>query len=104
MTQCALRGYINTRQVYLNGKKLDPERSLKARNHSPDGFNWGYGGSGPAQLALAIMLELTGDYTGYQAFKENVISRLPLGRDFSCSFEISAQGFYIPDTLIVEDA
>lgn len=24
-------------------------------NHSPDGFNWGYGGSGPAQTALAIL-------------------------------------------------
>lgn len=26
-------------------------------NHSPDGFNWGYGGSGPTQLAFAIMYE-----------------------------------------------
>lgn len=24
-------------------------------NHSPTGFNWGYGGSGPAQLALALL-------------------------------------------------
>lgn len=29
--------------------------SLKVRNHSPTGFNFGYGGSGPAQLALAIL-------------------------------------------------
>lgn len=27
---------------------------LNLRNHSPDGFEWGYGGSGPAQLALAM--------------------------------------------------
>ena len=26
-------------------------------NHSPDGFNWGYGGSGPAQLSLAILAD-----------------------------------------------
>lgn len=26
-------------------------------NHSPDAFEWGYGGSGPAQLALAILME-----------------------------------------------
>jgi len=26
-------------------------------NHSPDGFEWGYGGSGPAQLALAILAD-----------------------------------------------
>lgn len=25
--------------------------------HSPTGFNWGYGGSGPADLALAILLD-----------------------------------------------
>jgi len=24
-------------------------------DHSPDGFNWGYGGSGPADLALNIL-------------------------------------------------
>jgi hypothetical protein len=32
---------------------IDPRHDL--RNHSPDGFEWGYGGSGPAQLALAIL-------------------------------------------------
>lgn len=31
---------------------LAPRNDL--RNHSPDGFEWGYGGSGPAQLALAL--------------------------------------------------
>jgi hypothetical protein len=25
--------------------------------HSPDGFSWGYGGSGPADLALAILAD-----------------------------------------------
>lgn len=33
--------------------------SLKVRNHSPDGFEWGYGGSGPSQLALALLLDAT---------------------------------------------
>jgi len=27
-------------------------------HHSPDGFEWGYGGSGPADLALAILVDL----------------------------------------------
>lgn len=31
--------------------------------HSPDGFEWGYGGSGPADLALAILCDHFG-YTG----------------------------------------
>ena len=30
---------------------LKPERSQRVKNHSPDGFNWGYAASGPAQLA-----------------------------------------------------
>jgi len=40
---------------------LDPSPSQKLYNHSPDGFQWGYGGSGPAQLALALLLDVTGD-------------------------------------------
>jgi Family of unknown function (DUF6166) len=36
-------------------KPLDPCWEL--RNHSPTGFEWGYGGSGPAQLALAILAD-----------------------------------------------
>jgi hypothetical protein len=35
---------------------LLPDQSQKVWNHSPDGFSWGYGGSGPAQLALALLL------------------------------------------------
>jgi hypothetical protein len=35
------------------GHALDPRLDLW--NHSPDGFQWGYGGSGPAQLSLAIL-------------------------------------------------
>jgi len=30
-------------------------------NHSPTGFEWGYGGSGPAQLALAILADALAD-------------------------------------------
>lgn len=39
--------------------ELSPAPSQKLRNHSPDGFQWGYGGSGPAQLALALLLDVT---------------------------------------------
>jgi hypothetical protein len=34
---------------------------LDLQNHSPTGFAWGYGGSGPAQLALAILADHLGD-------------------------------------------
>ena len=54
---------------------------LDLADHSPDGFNWGYSGSGPAQLALAILAHCTGSdalaLRCYQSFKEDVVCRLP---------------------------
>ncbi|MGD8718380.1 MAG: DUF6166 domain-containing protein [Candidatus Zixiibacteriota bacterium] len=54
--------------------------------HSPDGFCWGYGGSGPADLALSILAYATGlgekmkDQPGfYQDFKRDVVAALPGG-------------------------
>lgn len=53
--------------------ELSPIPSQELYNHSPDGFQWGYGGSGPAQLALALLLDATGSpeitLAFYQAFK-----------------------------------
>lgn len=52
--------------------ELKPDESLKQRNHSPTGFNFGYGGSGPAQLALAILMDYTRKVPHpamYQTFK-----------------------------------
>lgn len=56
--------------VTVNGHILDPRFDL--RNHSPTGFEWGYGGSGPAQLSLAILANEYGDAVAqywYQDFK-----------------------------------
>lgn len=44
--------------VMADGRRLDPARSLRVWAHSPTGFAWGYGGSGPAQLALALLLDV----------------------------------------------
>jgi len=61
-----------------DGQALDPGRSLSLRRHSPTGFAWGYGGSGPAQLALAILLneglEQDKALQLYQRFKFAVIA------------------------------
>jgi hypothetical protein len=58
---------------------LDPRFDL--RNHSPTGFEWGYGGSGPAQLALALAADVLGDDEAaldvYQRLKFRVVGRLP---------------------------
>ena len=72
----AENGEIN---VFVDAKKLDPEKSQEVWNHSPTGFNVGYGGSGPAQTALAILLEVTDTNTAvkfHQAFKCDFISKL----------------------------
>jgi Family of unknown function (DUF6166) len=61
-----------------------PERGelalhLEVRNHSPTGFGWGYGGSGPAQLALALLMDALGDANmareHYQQFKRDHVAR-----------------------------
>jgi hypothetical protein len=61
-------------------ERLTPRRSLKLANHSPSGFEWGYGGSGPAQLALALLLDYTNDeeiaLAHYTEFKNEVVSQL----------------------------
>lgn len=53
---------------------------LDLRNHSPTGFAWGYSGSGPAQLSLAILCHaLASDERAlelYQAFKDAIIRPL----------------------------
>lgn len=76
----SIRGEWVTNRVWINGVELHPARSLKVRNHSPTGFSWGYGGSGPAQLALAILLEYFPEAVAlhsYQDFKFGTIARLP---------------------------
>lgn len=49
--------------------------------YSPDGFNWGYGGSGPADLALSILADFFGTEeippNIYQQFKRKFIE--PVG-------------------------
>lgn len=68
-------------KVTKNGRNLSPKRSQRVWNHSPDGFCWGYGGSGPAQLALALLLSeglpRWQALQYYQEFKRGVIARLP---------------------------
>ncbi len=51
--------HIGQVRVTVNGISLDPGPSLKIWNHSPTGFEFGYGGSGSSQLALAILYDVT---------------------------------------------
>ena len=57
--------------------------TVAVRKHSPTGPAWGYGGSGPAQLALAILLAVTDEATAaqfYQKFKWDVLAPIEADR------------------------
>lgn len=68
--------------------RLTPERSLELANHSPSGFEVGYCGSGPAQLALALLLDYTDDediaLAEYMEFKAEVVSQLDCSGPDGC--------------------
>ena len=62
-----------------DGEPLPLEPSLLVVSHSPTGFEWGYLGNGPAQLALALLLDHTGDAAmatrWHHQFEATVVSR-----------------------------
>lgn len=72
--------------VLVDGKPL--EMTERGREHSPTGFEWGYGGSGPAALAHSLLtaalisMTLTADRAleiadlAYMDFKDAVVARL----------------------------
>ena len=74
--------------VTVDGRRLNPRLDLW--NHSPTGFEWGYAGSGPAQLALAILADHFSDdekaLNFYQRFKWAVVAELP-GREWILTSE-----------------
>jgi len=86
-----IKGNWESRKVFIHFGGLDwielsPSMSQMVYNHSPDGFNWSYAGSGPAQLALALLLLLakTDEEKGeavyfHQQLKREVIMVLPQG-------------------------
>ncbi|MFB6250087.1 MAG: DUF6166 domain-containing protein, partial [Halobellus sp.] len=70
------------------GTELTPERSLDLVNHSPSGFEVGYRGSGPAQLACGLLLDYYNDAQvareHYIAFRNRVISQLECDGPAAC--------------------
>ncbi len=63
--------------VTVDGRELDPRFDLA--NLSPTGFEWGYCGSGPAQLALLADCLGNDGFAAefHQEFKRQVVSLLP---------------------------
>lgn len=97
-----VKGEAATRKVWINNTELKPNRSQKIINHSPDGFNWGYGGSGPAQLALAILIWAVDVYSKnlfaaknyHQLLKWDHIAALSMDKDFEIEIDLSK---YFPE-------
>lgn len=72
-------GVTVTRELEDGSSEPLPLR-LDLANKSPTGFEWGYNGSVPAQLALAILSDVIGDrraIPNFQRFKFAVTGRLP---------------------------
>jgi hypothetical protein len=89
-----ITGKMRDRRVFVNGQELKPHASQAVHDHSPDGFCWGYGGSGPAQLALALLMHAGLPRTlvlhRYQDFKREIVAGLP--DDFDITVEVKDDG------------
>lgn len=87
ITYCGKFDHNGDSFILWNGVRLSPNESLKVSNHSPDGFAWGYNGSGPAQAALAILLQETRDVAlsvkHYQKFKSNFVANWPAAKEWT---------------------
>ena len=63
-----------------------PVRPSEHKSILSFGFNWGYAGSGPSQLALALLYDVTGKaevaLIAHQGFKHDVIAKLPTEEDW----------------------
>lgn len=83
------RGDVRIRVVDIDGRTRDLEPRTDLFNHSPTGFEFGYAGSGPAQLALAILADVLHDdrkaVEWHQRFKFDRISPLPRDEPWSMS-------------------
>lgn len=74
------RGCASVRVELVGGSTYPLDLRLDLVGHSPTGLEWGYLGSGPAQLALAILADATSEdelaEALHQQFKQDVIANL----------------------------
>ena len=65
-------GYVAVKEGTTSRElpKFDP------MNYSPTGFQWGYGGDGPAALASSLLKHATGCNCRYWEYKSSVIAQL----------------------------
>jgi hypothetical protein len=75
---------INVKVVY-GDERVQNEQLKHIVRHSPDGFQMGYGGSGPSDLALSILT----DYCMRNNFDENIVESMY--QDFKVEFVVPAK-------------
>lgn len=73
-------GEVNVSVICFDDQRVVNQYELEhIECHSPDGFNLGYGGAGPADLALSILVDFLDSRTAaelaYQKFKWDHISK-----------------------------
>jgi hypothetical protein len=76
--------------VFMDGTLLSPRKSRLVHRHS-ERFEWGYTGAGPAQLALAVLIEECGPEEAarrYRRYRRDVISSLHTERWTFTSHEV----------------
>lgn len=82
--------------VFVDGVFLDPAESLKVFNHSPDGFEAGYYGPGPEQLALAILMTVAKSRTAvrwHQSFKTEFTADPKLQDEGTHEYEVDLKAW-----------
>lgn len=91
--------------VTFGGQPINP--SFDLCNHSPTGFSWGYGGSGPAQLALALAMHRTKNSQRakriYPFLKAVLISQLPFNQDWSLTADQLDDGIKKAEALLLAE-
>lgn len=78
-----VRVFVDKDAPYFLPLRLDIE------NKSPSGFAWGYGGSGPHQLALALLADFTQDRKQAQRLMHDLVVECISGLDGDKPWEIS---------------
>jgi len=70
-----LKNKYEKQVVWLDGNKSHPlETYYPECGHSPDGFEWGYYGSGPSQLAYAMLKKWLIENKGYSDEDASLLS------------------------------
>lgn len=90
-------------KVILPSGKARPLRHVVL--HSPTGFGWGYGGSGPADLALSILCDVLGERPSEKQIYHGRFKAYPHHQDFKREFVAKWEfggGFEIDSDTIID--